>query len=243
MRLDQALVQRGLAATRSQARRMVEEGAVSLNGVLARKAAQSVSDDAVLALLKTQRFVSRGGEKLDFALEHFGVDVAGKSCLDVGASTGGFSDCLLQRGAARVFCVDSGSNQLHASLQGDDRIQWRESFNARHLQSVDLPFPVSLVVMDVSFISQTLLFPAVIRVLPPEGDFISLVKPQFELSPRELGSGGIVRDEELQQKAINKVRNSAEEVGFSVRGLVESPIHGGDGNREWMMWTRRGKRD
>ncbi|BCM92331.1 hemolysin A [Abditibacteriota bacterium] len=239
MRLDHALVERGLAPTRSQAQRLIEEGAVSLNGSGARKASQSVQTTDLIALLKTQKFVSRGGEKLDFALEQFSVEVAGKNGLDVGASTGGFTNCLLQRGAARVFCVDSGSNQLHTSLRANLRVEWREGFNARHLQLEDMPFPVEVVVMDVSFISQTLLFPAVERVLPGGGDFISLVKPQFELSPRELGSGGIVRDETLHHKALDKVQSAAQDIGFSICGLIESPIQGGDGNHEWLLWMRR----
>ncbi len=239
MRLDNALVERGLASSRSQAQRLIEADSVAVNGQMARKVAQNVGDADVIALVKTQKFVSRGGEKLDFALDYFALEVVGQSALDVGASTGGFCDCLLQRGAARVFCVDSGSNQLHATLREDTRVEWRESFNARHLQAEDMPFPVDIVVMDVSFISQTLLFPAVERVLRQGGDFISLVKPQFELSPRELGSGGIVREEGLHHKALDKVREAAIGRGFSICGLVESPIQGGDGNHEWLLWMKR----
>ncbi|RYX83475.1 TlyA family RNA methyltransferase [bacterium] len=239
MRLDNALVERGLAISRSQAQRLIEESAVSCNGQLARKPSQNVQPGDELLLLKTQKFVSRGGEKLDYALTHFSLDVTGKNALDVGSSTGGFCDCLLQRGAAKVFCVDSGSNQLHNSLRTDARVECRESFNARHLQPEDMPFAIEIVVMDVSFISQTLLFPAVERVLPEGGHFVSLVKPQFELSPRELGSGGIVRDEALQHKVLDKVQSAAKEAGFSIHGLTESPIQGGDGNHEWLLWLRR----
>ena len=239
MRLDQTLVERGLAVSRSQAQRLIQAGAVAINGQLARKASQNAGAGDAIELLRAQKFVSRGGEKLDFALTHFAIEVLGKNALDVGASTGGFTDCLLQRGAQNVFCVDSGSNQFHAALRAHPRVAYRESFNARYLQSEDMPFAVELVVMDVSFISQTLLFPAVMRVLPTGGDFVSLVKPQFELSPGELGSGGIVRDEQLQQKALTKVQESAHQHGLIIQGLVESPIQGGDGNREWLLWLRR----
>lgn len=228
-----------MVPSRAVAQRLIESGAVQVNGVKIQKSSYLVRDNDVLTLLRTARFVSRGGEKLDFALESWKLDVAGRAALDVGASTGGFTDCLLQRGATQVFCLDAGVGQLHDKIKNDARVSWREGFNARGLDPQDVPFVPDLVVMDVSFISQTLLLPAVNAVLAEGGDAVTLIKPQFELSPAEIGKGGLVREARLHRKAIQRVQKAAIELGFCWKALVDSPIQGGDGNREWLCWLRK----
>ena len=239
MRLDQALVVRKLVASRTLAQKLIESGSVTVDGAVVTKTSRKTARAERLEVTQYSPFVSRGGEKLDFALDHFKIEVAGRDCLDVGASTGGFTDALLSRGAARVFCVDSGSNQLHETLRNDPRVQFQERFNARYMTSADLPFTPQIVVMDVSFISQTLLLEALEAVLAREGIVISLIKPQFELSPQELGKNGVVRDPKLHQKAVLRVQNRAKELGFLWRGVVDSPIEGGEGNREFLCYLTR----
>ena len=239
MRLDLALAQRNLAPSRTLAQRLIESGFVLVNGAKITKSSFAIEEDDEIRLLQSARFVSRGGEKLEGALQHFQIEVAGRDCLDVGASTGGFSDCLLQRGAARVFCLDAGNGQLHDKIKLDPRVTWREGFNARALKPEDLPFAPQIAVMDVSFISQTLLLPAIFEVLAPRGQLISLIKPQFELSPSQIGKGGLVRDAKLHQMAIKRVKTAAQQLGFGWRGLTESSIEGGEGNREWLCWLQK----
>jgi 23S rRNA (cytidine1920-2'-O)/16S rRNA (cytidine1409-2'-O)-methyltransferase len=239
VRLDISLVDRNLVPSRTVAQRLIESGAVQVNGEKIQRPSCLVRDSDVLTLLQTARFVSRGGEKLDFALENWKIDVMGCDALDIGASTGGFTDCLLQRGVGRVFCLDAGKGQLHEKIKADTRVTWREGFNARGLKVEELPFTPNLVVMDVSFISQTLLLPVVMDVLAKGGDVVTLIKPQFELSPEEIGKGGLVREARLHRKAIARVQATAEELGFNWLGLVDSPIQGGDGNREWLCWLRK----
>lgn len=239
MRLDIALVERGLCASREQAKKLILAGSVLHNGQAAHKPSALVAESDKLEVTEQLRFISRGGLKLEAALEHFAIDVAGKACLDIGASTGGFTDCLLQHGASRVYAFDSGSAQLAPSLRADPRVICRENFNARYLQSDDIGEAIQLVVIDVSFISLTLILPAAARVLE-RGDIIALIKPQFEVGRENLGKGGIVRDEKARHSAIEKVQLCAtNELNLHWHGVVNSPIVGGDGNHEYLCWLSK----
>jgi 23S rRNA (cytidine1920-2'-O)/16S rRNA (cytidine1409-2'-O)-methyltransferase len=234
MRLDQALVVRQLVATRSLAQKLISEGRVLRNGVAVTKANANIAEADCLELTGEARFVSRGGEKLEGALQAFGVAVSGRVCMDVGASTGGFTDCLLQHGADRVYAFDVGRDQLAPRLKDDSRVIWREGFNARYLTTDDLPEKPELAVTDVSFISLTLILPAMVSVMAAGGEIICLIKPQFELSKAELGKGGIVRDPALREQAVARVQTCAAGLGLKCLGLIDSPIEGGDGNREFL---------
>lgn len=231
-------MQSGQAATRTAAQRMVKSGWVTVNGAVAGRCALEIQDVDQVQVTQTARFVSRGGEKLDFALGEFEVEVQGLLCLDVGASTGGFTDCLLARGAARVHCVDAGREQLHPTLRQDSRVSFQEGINARHLEPSQVPFAPQIVVMDVSFISQTLILPALRHVAAPGAHFVTLVKPQFELQPAELGKNGVVRERALHLKALQRVQDCAQNLGFIGLRTVTSPLHGGDGNTEFLLGMR-----
>jgi len=233
-RLDRLLVERGLAPTREKAQALIMAGDVVVGGHKARKAGQPVEPDAVIEILAQPPFVSRGGLKLDAALTHFAIDPAGRVCLDVGASTGGFTDCLLQRGAARVHAVDVGSGQLDWKIRNHPRVVLHEKLNARYLRREDLGEPIDLAVCDVSFISVTLILPAIKEVLQPAGEMVILVKPQFEVGKGQVGKGGIVRETELQQAACRRVNDAARRLGFET-SLMESPILGAEGNREFLL--------
>ena len=252
MRADQLLVDRGLAASRSQAQRLIAAGvrwrlgdgawkAVAKNG-------EALREGAELQLLDTAetRFVSRGGLKLDAALERTGMDVRGWQVLDLGQSSGGFTDCLLQRGAADVVGVDVGQGQLHPKLQNDSRVVCMEKCNARELTAQTLldhgsgDTSFDLIVGDLSFISQTLVWPAIVPLLAPGGHLLMLVKPQFELQPGQVGKGGIVRDESLYAVVEQRIRDCCAELGLEVQAWLDSPISGGDGNREFFVFARRG---
>ncbi len=252
MRADQLLVERGLAASRSQAARLIAGGlrwrvggdaawrSVAKNGEeLPEVAELELADDA------EARYVSRGGLKLEGALRASGVDAKGRRCLDVGQSTGGFTDCLLQHGAAQVVGVDVGHGQLHARLRGDARVLAVEKVNARSLGVQDLTAagdsgaPFDLVVGDLSFISLTLVLPALVPLLAPQGQLLMLVKPQFELQPGQVGKGGIVRDAGLYQLVEQRLRGACSELGLRVIGWHDSAIAGGDGNREFFVHAAR----
>ena len=235
-RLDVALVQRGMCDSREQARRLVLAGEVKVNGHPADKASRAVKADDVLELKEKPRFVSRGGLKLEGALDAFGIEVTGWVCADIGASTGGFTDCLLQRGAARVYCFDVGTNQLAWKVRSDPRVTSREQFNARHLTPADVGEPVDLAVMDLSFISLTKVLPAVFSILRPGGQVVCLIKPQFESERADVGKGGIIRDPVVHAAAVEKIRLHALEQGKEWRGVVDSPISGSDGNHEFLAW-------
>ena len=246
MRADQLLVERGLAATRSQAQRLIAAGvqwrlpggdwkAVAKNG-------EELRDAAELRLLDTAetRYVSRGGLKLEGALRHTGLDVSGLRCLDLGQSSGGFTDCLLQRGAAQVVGVDVGQGQLHPQLRGDPRVVCIEKCNARELSADVLRDaggapPFGLIVGDLSFISQTLVWPAAVPLLAPGGHLLMLVKPQFELQPEHIGKGGLVKDAASYAIVRERIGQACEEHGLTLRDYFESPITGGDGNREFFV--------
>jgi 23S rRNA (cytidine1920-2'-O)/16S rRNA (cytidine1409-2'-O)-methyltransferase len=238
-RLDHAMVDRGLIETRQKAQALIMAGEVLIDGRRAEKAGQMVSLDAQIELTAKPKFVGRGGIKLEAALQGFGIDATGSVCADFGSSTGGFTDCLLQAGAARVHAIDVGSNQLDWRLRNDQRVIVHEGVNARYLEPADLGEPVDLAVCDVSFISATLILPAMTKVLKtPTGRIVVLVKPQFEVGKDQVGKGGIVRDPALHKEACAKVRACTEALGFETQ-LMESPITGAEGNKEFLLYGRR----
>lgn len=239
-RLDVLLVQRGLCPSREQAKRLILAGEVLVNGEPLTKHGTSIADDSEIVIKDPPRFVSRGGLKLEGALLHYGIDVTGFTALDVGASTGGFTDCLLQRGAVKVYAFDVGTNQLVWKLRNDPRVVSREKFNVRHMQPADLSEPINIVVADVSFISLTLVLPPVFPLLKPGAHGVVLVKPQFELQREDIGKGGIVRDSALHQRACDKIEHFIKShADLEWCGLVESSIQGTDGNREFLAWFRK----
>lgn len=239
-RLDQLLFRRGLCDSRETAKRLILAGEVRVEGLSGPlKPGQKVEEDLPIEVKNRPRYVGRGGFKLEGALDAFGLEVSGKVALDAGASTGGFTDCLLQRGVAKVYAFDVGTNQLAWKLRSDPRVVSREGFNLRHLQREDLPEPVDLVVMDLSFISLTLILGPVFPVLRPGGDLICLIKPQFELRKEQIGKGGIVRDPGLHEEAVSKIRVFATEtLGKRWQGVIPSPISGTDGNLEFLAWLK-----
>ena len=240
-RLDTVLALRGLCDSREQAKRLILAGEVIVNGHAATKPGHVVKPDDVIVLKTKPRYVSRGGLKLEGALTSFNIDPTGLTCLDAGASTGGFTDCLLQHRAAKVYAFDVGTNQLVWKIRSDSRVTAREQFNLRQLQPADVPEPIDLAVFDLSFISLTLILPAVMAVLHPDhGQLICLIKPQFELRREDVGAGGIVRDSALHQQAADRIRRFVEGCsGFRWRGCVDSPIKGTDGNTEFLAWVSR----
>lgn len=233
-RLDLLVLARGLAPSREKARALIMAGEVLVDGAQADKPGMPVRADAEVVVKAQPRFVSRGGEKLAGALAAFPVEVAGAICADVGASTGGFTDCLLQHGAARVYAIDVGYGQLAYALRVDDRVVTIERTNVRYLAA--LPEPVSLVVMDASFISLRLLLPVVQQWLAPGGSIIPLIKPQFEAGPDDVGRGGVVRDPSVHRRVLTEVLAFARALGFSVNGLIRSPLKGPAGNIEFLAW-------
>ena len=238
-RLDVLIVERGLAASREKAQAMILAGEVRVNGTTAAKAGQAVAHDAAIEVhSRIQKYVSRGGFKLEGALKDFGVEVSGKICLDVGASNGGFTDCLLQNGATRVFAVDVNVDQLDWKLQQDARVI-RIKRNAREMEAADLPEKVGIVVADVSFISVTKVLPAVVPLAEAGADFLILIKPQFELRREDIGPGGIVNDPELHQRAVESVRTATVALGLSDRGVKPSQLAGAEGNQEFFLHARK----
>ena len=238
-RLDAALVERGFFETLDQAARAVMAGQVYIKGQLVTKAGTPVAPDAELSLAAREKYVGRGGLKLEAALDHFAIDPSGLVCVDIGASTGGFTDCLLQRGAACVHAVDVGHSQLHWRLRADPRVICREGFNARFLEPGDLLPPPVLAVGDVSFISLTAILPAVFKILPEGSDAVFLIKPQFEAPKGSLPPGGVVRDEAVRLACIEKIRSFVEQSGQQWIGHIPSPITGHDGNVEYLAHLRR----
>jgi 23S rRNA (cytidine1920-2'-O)/16S rRNA (cytidine1409-2'-O)-methyltransferase len=234
-RLDERVVREGLAPTRAQAQALILAGRVLVDDVPAEKAGQGVAPEARVRLRgELRRFVSRGGEKLAGALADLGVDPAGKVCLDLGASTGGFVDCLLQHGAAHVVAVDVGYGQLDLRLRDDPRVRLLERTNARYLDPADVPEAIGLATLDVSFISATLLLPRLAEIAPA-AELLVLVKPQFEVGRRQVGRGGLVTDPALHLDALSAVATAAQETGYGVRGACPSPITGAEGNREFFL--------
>ena len=237
-RLDRLLLTRGLADSREKAQALIMAGEVLVDGRKADKPGQTFASSSNIEVLARPRFVGRGGLKLQGALEHFKISAAGKVCLDVGASTGGFTDCLLQNGALRVHAVDVGHGQFDWKLRNDPRVVVYEGVNARHLTLDQIGETVDLAVCDVSFISATLILPAVAPILKPEGQMIVLVKPQFEAGRDQVGRGGIVRDPLVQQAAVERVAAAVESLGFRWQ-TIDSPIPGAEGNREILLHAQR----
>lgn len=236
IRLDVLLVESKQASSRSKAAAQIMAGEVTVNGRLVDKPGSMVLRDADIVLKSKPRYVGRGGLKLEAALAAFPVDISGKVCADIGASTGGFTDCLLQHGAARVYAVDVGSGMLDYRLRIDERVCLLEGTNARHLDS--LPERPSLVVIDVSFISLRLILPAAKRWVSAQADIIALVKPQFEVGKGEVGKGGIVRDASLRRRSLRTLVTHAETLGISSADVIASPITGAKGNVEYFLWLR-----
>ena len=246
VRLDRLVVERGLAESRERAQRLIMEGAVLVDGRGGVKAGHLVAADAEVRLKEKERFVSRGGWKLEGAFRAFGEkgwNVEGKRCVDVGASTGGFTDCLLQHGARAVVAVDVGKGQLHPRVAGDARVEVRDGVNARHLQEGELGEPAEAAVTDVSFISLKLILPAIDRVLAPGGQTVALIKPQFEAGRADVGRGGVVRDEAVRARVVAEVREFGErELAWEWLGCEESPLRGPAGNVEYLSWWRKPER-
>jgi 23S rRNA (cytidine1920-2'-O)/16S rRNA (cytidine1409-2'-O)-methyltransferase len=236
-RVDVLLVEKGLCESREQAKRLILAGEVRIGDRVIDKPGQKLAEDSSLEVRERPKFVGRGGIKLEGALKVFGIDPAGWVCIDVGASTGGFTDCLLQHGAAKVHAVDVGTNQLVWKLRNDPRVVVKEQFNARHMVAEDLGEKVRLAVMDLSFISLTKVLPAVFSVLDDEGSVVCLIKPQFELDREDISKGGIVRDPSLHERAVEKIRRFVvENYRREWRGVIASPITGTDGNQEFLAW-------
>ncbi|MCL4079134.1 TlyA family RNA methyltransferase [Coriobacteriia bacterium Es71-Z0120] len=236
-RLDVALVERGLFPTREQARAAILAGEVRVDGVVALKPGQPVSPAATLQAAPRERYVSRGGRKLEGALEAFGIDVRGLRAIDVGASTGGFTDCLLKHGAASVVALDVGYGQLAWSLRTDERVTVIERTNVRTADPLRLGAPFDLVVCDVSFISLTTVLPRLIELAGANGQVLALVKPQFEVGKGRLGKKGVVRDPDLHREVLERVVAAVTETGWVVRGVTFSPLKGPEGNVEFWVWA------
>jgi len=240
-RLDVLLVTRGLAESRDWAQRLIRAGEVRVNDQVVDQPAKLFADDVMIAVEQPPKYVSRGGFKLEAALDQFQVDPSGLICADVGSSTGGFTDCLLQRGAAKVYALDVGNNQLHWKLRNDPRVVVMEKINVRYLDA--LPEPIDLAVVDVSFISLELVLPRVFSFFPPPhrggGAVVCLIKPQFEAGKDRVGKGGIVRDPAVHQQVIERITAFCANQGWPSQGLIESPILGADGNKEFLALLHR----
>jgi len=240
-RLDVLLVERGLAESREKAQRLIRAGLVLVRDVPAAKPGHEYPPDCDLRVRRQDRFVGRGGHKLEEAFLRFPLLTAeSRICVDIGASTGGFTDCLLQHGAAKVYAVDVGRSQLHSRLAADPRVVILDGCNARHLEAGDLPETPNLAVTDVSFISLRLILPAIDRLLPPGGETVALIKPQFEAGRGEVGKGGVVRDPALRQAIIERIREFGETaLAWEWRGICQSPIRGPAGNVEFLSYWRK----
>jgi 23S rRNA (cytidine1920-2'-O)/16S rRNA (cytidine1409-2'-O)-methyltransferase len=237
-RLDVALLERQLVESREKAQALILAGKVTVDGQKADKPGRSVNAESRIEVEEPVKYVSRGGLKLEAALDRFRIAVSGRICMDVGTSTGGFTDCLLQRGAERVHAVDTGAGQIAWKLRTDTRVVLHEKVNARYLTFDEIGEHVDVIACDVSFISITLLIPALASLLKPEGDWVILVKPQFEVGRDLVGSGGIVRDPSAQQSACAKVLAAIQQAGFEGE-VIDSPILGAEGNREFLLHARR----
>jgi 23S rRNA (cytidine1920-2'-O)/16S rRNA (cytidine1409-2'-O)-methyltransferase len=238
-RIDAALVDRGLFSSRERARAALLAGEVSVGGHVVTKAGQMIESDAPIEVAERQRYVSRGGDKLAGALDTFGLDVAGARAIDVGASTGGFTDCLLQRGAASVVALDVGYGQLAWSLRTDERVTVVERTNIRSADADELGAPFDLAVVDVAFISLRTVMPHVVALLGEQGELVALVKPQFEAGKGRVGKRGVVKEPAIHVEVLAAVEAAAREAGFVVRGITFSPIKGPEGNIEFWLWAAR----
>ena len=232
---------RGLCRSRAEAQAAIDAGTVTLNGVGVTKASLLVGEESTLAVAEVgPSWVSRSAQKLDAALTRFGIAIAGRAALDVGASTGGFTECLLRRGAASVYAIDVGHGQMVSSIASDPRVCSREGVNARSVTPSDFPHPFDVIVADLSFISLTLVLPALAPLLGEGGDLVCLVKPQFEVGAAKLGKGGIVRDPRAHEEALARVVGAARACGLSEQGRMPSIIEGTEGNREFLVWLKTG---
>ncbi len=241
MRSDLYLLEYGYVKSRQSAKNLIEGGRVTVDGRVLSKPAEQIDGglEHTVEIIK-EKYVCRGGYKLEAALDAFPgeTDPQGAVCIDIGASTGGFTDCLLQRGAAKVYAIDSGHGQLDGGLEADDRVISIEGYNARNLKAEDFPEAADMAVMDVSFISQTLILPSIPKVLKPGGVLVSLIKPQFEVGREGVGKGGIVKNIKKRDEAVRRVTDFAAGCGFALIGKLESPIKGGDGNTEFLAVFR-----
>ncbi len=237
-RLDLLLVERGLAASREKSQALILAGQVLVDGQKIDKAGRLVDADGKIEVLEQPRYVGRGGLKLEAALDFFAVIVEGRICLDIGSSTGGFTDCLLQRGAARVYAIDVGTGQLDWRLRNDPRVVVREQVNARRLSRNEVPEPIELVVCDVSFISITMILPVLPNLLAKDAEMVILVKPQFELERHQVGRGGIIRDPALHRQACLRVEDAMRGLGYRSK-IIPSPVLGAEGNQEFLLYARR----
>jgi 23S rRNA (cytidine1920-2'-O)/16S rRNA (cytidine1409-2'-O)-methyltransferase len=238
-RLDNVLVTRGLFSSREQAQRAIMAGDITVGTRVAVKASDLVAPDAAIAVKSQPRYVGRGGDKLAGALDSFKISTEGKIALDIGASTGGFTDCLLQRGAAKIYAVDVGHDQLAWRIRTDPRVVVLENLNARSLSRTHIPESVDLCLIDVSFISLTLILPNALELVTPSGVIIALIKPQFELKRAEVGRGGIVRDPELHEKAKTKIADFVRQLGHNVMAIAPAVITGRDGNQEFFVCLQK----
>lgn len=240
LRLDQLIVARGLCESREKAQRVIMAGEVTVGGHTVDKADAKFTEDADIVVKAADRYVGRGGHKLEGALKAFGIDPTGWTCLDIGASTGGFTDCMLQHGAAKVWAIDVGHDQLAWKIRSDPRVVVREGLNARYLSSDEVPELMDLIVIDVSFISLNLILPPASELLKPGGVIIPLIKPQFELRREQVGKGGVVRDPALHAEVVAKIRAFCAEAlpSLAWTGVIESPLKGGEGNTEFLACLR-----
>ncbi len=245
LRLDQLLVFRGLCESREKAQRVIMAGQVTVAGHTVDKSDAKFTEDAEVVVKAADRYVGRGGHKLEAALKAFAIDPAGWTCLDIGASTGGFTDCLLQHGAAKVWAIDVGHDQLAWRIRSDPRVVVREGLNARYLSTDEVPDPLDLIVIDVSFISLSLILPPAAELLKPGAAMIPLIKPQFELGREQVGKGGVVRDPALHSSAVEKVRAFCTNAlpSLTWTGVIESPLKGGEGNTEFLACLRARQSD
>lgn len=240
-RLDSLLVEKNLAQSRNQARALVMSGRVTVDGKRVDKPGTAVKKDSEVAVKQdSRRFVSRGGLKLEKAITEFNIDVEGKVALDIGASTGGFTDCLLQFGASRVHAFDVGHGQIDWNLRNDRRVIVREKINCRYLQPEDVGEKVEIVTIDVSFISLIMIIEPATHVLAEDSTLIALVKPQFEVGRKDVGAGGVVRNERSLKETTDKIASHLVKLGFNVRGVIESPLKGSGGNREFLVCATLG---
>lgn len=243
MRLDLYLFEKGFVSSRTEAKKFIEEGSVKVFGKVVSKSSYNVDvEDAVIELDKSsKKYVSRGGLKLEAALETFNLNPKGSYAIDIGASSGGFTDCLLKNGAAHVIAIDSGTAQLVSELRCDDRVTSVENYNARYMKREDLDYVPNLAVMDVSFISATYIMLPIFNCLSENSDFICLIKPQFEVGRQNIGKGGIVKNEKVRENAVLSVIEYAKGIGFEFVGKIVSPIVGGDGNVEYLAHFKKNK--
>jgi len=243
-RLDTVLVERGLVETRARARAVIMAGSVYVDGVRTDKAGVLVGEGSGVEVRDTSlKYVSRGGLKLEAALREFGIDPSGQVAADIGASTGGFTDCLLKSGAVKVYAIDVGYGQLDWKLRQDPRVIIKEKLNARYIKPDDIAEPVDIAVIDVSFISLTMIIPPALALLKPGGVLVALIKPQFEVGKGEVGKGGIVRDEAKHREVVDKIREHVQSLGLGVIGVIPSPIEGAEGNKEFLIAAVKGGED